>query len=321
VNFDTSEEQELLQETVRQFVENECPPSRVRGIFDGETGHDPAFWKGLMELGLGGLVVPEAFGGAGLQLIDLALVAEVLGYGGAPGPFFGHALATLALAEGGSDAQKRAWLPRLAAGEATGSIALAESGGAWQPEQWQVKADETVSGTKHFVPAASIADLLVVGCAGGRLALVERDAPGVCTQAYDGVDRARRMESAIFFQALKHQLADMAVALEPARGLYWYAAHAFDDVPEDAERTAALAKAHITDSAMQVARDAVEAHGGIGFTWECDVQIWFKRIMLEWGRWLRSSVLRARDGRGCISRRVLQAYLAKLNFLTNVPVR
>jgi alkylation response protein AidB-like acyl-CoA dehydrogenase len=337
VNFDTSEEQELLQETVRQFVENECPPSRVREVFDGETGHDPAFWKGLMELGLGGLVVPEAFGGAGLQLVDLALAAEVLGYGGAPGPFFGHALATLALAEGGSDAQKRAWLPRLAAGEATGSIALAESGGAWQPEQWQVKADETVSGTKHFVPAASIADLLVVGCAGGRLALVERDAPGVCTQAYDGVDRARRMESAIFdgarcallpdasvaarlrdaalvllaadafgagcrlvdmsvehaksreqfgvtighFQALKHQLADMAVALEPARGLYWYAAHAFDDVPEDAERTAALAKAHITDSAMQVARDAVEAHGGIGFTWECDVQIWFKRIMLD----------------------------------------
>jgi len=337
VNFDTSEEQELLQETVRQFVQNECPPTRVREVFDGETGHDPAFWKGLMELGLGGLVVPEVYGGAGLELVDLALVAEVLGYGGAPGPFFGHALATLALAEGGSDAQKRAWLPRLAAGEVTGSVALGESSGAWQPEQWQLTAGETLSGSKHFVPAASSADLLVVGCAGGRLALVERAAPGVRTQAYDGVDRARRMESVVFdaapcdplpsaavaarlrdaalvllaadafgagsrlidmsveyattreqfgvtighFQALKHQLADMAVDLEPARGLYWYAAHAFDGVPKDAERFAALAKAHITDRAMQVARDAVEAHGGIGFTWECDVQIWFKRIMLD----------------------------------------
>ena len=83
------------------------------------------------------------------------------------------------------------------------------------------------------------------------------------------------------FQALKHRLADMAVALEPARGLYWYAAHAFDHVPADAPRMAALAKAHITDQVMGIARDAVEAHGGIGFTWECDVQLWFKRAMLD----------------------------------------
>ena len=83
------------------------------------------------------------------------------------------------------------------------------------------------------------------------------------------------------FQALKHQLANMAVDIEPARGLYWYAAHAFDHVPEDAPRYAALAKSHITDRVIQVARDVVEAHGGIGITWECDVQIWFKRAMLD----------------------------------------
>jgi alkylation response protein AidB-like acyl-CoA dehydrogenase len=73
----------------------------------------------------------------------------------------------------------------------------------------------------------------------------------------------------------------MAVEIEPSRALFWYAAHAFDHIPEDAERAAALAKAHITDRAMQIARDAVEAHGGIGFTWECDVQIWFKRAMFD----------------------------------------
>ena len=83
------------------------------------------------------------------------------------------------------------------------------------------------------------------------------------------------------FQALKHQLANMGVEIEPARGLWWYAAHAYDHVPADAERYAALAKAHVTERAMQVARDVVEAHGGIGFTWECDVQIWFKRIMFD----------------------------------------
>jgi alkylation response protein AidB-like acyl-CoA dehydrogenase len=83
------------------------------------------------------------------------------------------------------------------------------------------------------------------------------------------------------FQALKHQLANMAVEIEPARALYWYAAHAFDHIQQEAPRSAALAKAHIADRAMQIARDAVEAHGGIGFTWECDVQLWFKRVMFD----------------------------------------
>jgi alkylation response protein AidB-like acyl-CoA dehydrogenase len=73
----------------------------------------------------------------------------------------------------------------------------------------------------------------------------------------------------------------MAVEVEPARGLYWYAAHAFDHLPEESERAAALAKAHLTDVFVEVARDAVEVHGGIGFTWECDVQIWFKRAMFD----------------------------------------
>jgi alkylation response protein AidB-like acyl-CoA dehydrogenase len=83
------------------------------------------------------------------------------------------------------------------------------------------------------------------------------------------------------FQALKHQLANMALSVEPSRGLYWYAAYAFDHEPDQSERTAAIAKAHITDGFMQVARDATEAHGGIGFTWECDVQMWFKRAMFD----------------------------------------
>jgi alkylation response protein AidB-like acyl-CoA dehydrogenase len=73
----------------------------------------------------------------------------------------------------------------------------------------------------------------------------------------------------------------MALSVEPSRGLYWYAAHAIDHAPDEAERVAAVAKAHITDVFMQVARDSVEAHGGIGFTWECDVQIWFKRAMFD----------------------------------------
>ncbi len=83
------------------------------------------------------------------------------------------------------------------------------------------------------------------------------------------------------FQAIKHQLANMAIQVDPVRYLVWYAAHAFDHVQSESERSAALTKAHATSVFMQTARDTVEAHGGIGFTWECDVQILFKRAMFD----------------------------------------
>jgi len=83
------------------------------------------------------------------------------------------------------------------------------------------------------------------------------------------------------FQAVKHQLANAATELEPARALLWYAAHAVDRLPERAPRAAAAAKSHVTDRALEVARDAVELHGGVGYTWESDVQIFFKRVLFD----------------------------------------
>ena len=76
MNFGLSEEQELLQETVRNYVANECPAPKLREIFDGDTGLDEDLWRGLVEMGIGGLAVPESYGGAGMEMIDLALVAE-----------------------------------------------------------------------------------------------------------------------------------------------------------------------------------------------------------------------------------------------------
>ncbi len=338
MNFDLTEEQDLLQETVRQFAANVCTPTRRRAIFDGPDGHDTELWRGLLELGLGAIAVPDEFGGAGLELLDLALAAEVLGAEAVPGPFLGHSLAGLAILHAGSDAQRKTWLPRLASGETLGTIAFAEGEGRWQPEDWTVAAGATLAGVKAHVPFGANADLFVVGTRGGGLALCERGARGLAVEALPGIDRTRRIaelrlastpcdvmpggpesvmrvrDAALVllaadafggaaklvdmsveyaktrqqfgvtigsFQGLKHQLAAMAVEVEPARGLYWYAAHAFDHVPGESERSAALAKAHLTQVYMQVARDAVEAHGGIGFTWECDVQIYFKRAMFD----------------------------------------
>src|SRR5262245_15539403 len=116
MHFGLTQEQLLLQETVRGFVAGECPAPRLREIFDSGTGHDPALWKGLAEIGVAGLTVPESFGGAGLGLLELALVMEEFGAGALPGPTFGHALACLAIPLAGTDAQRSRWLPDLASG-------------------------------------------------------------------------------------------------------------------------------------------------------------------------------------------------------------
>ncbi|MCA9512930.1 MAG: acyl-CoA dehydrogenase family protein, partial [Myxococcales bacterium] len=104
MRFELSDEQELVQESVRGFLDAECPVARLRAIYDADAPFDPALWKGMVELGLAGLHVGEEHGGAGLGALDLAVVAEVLGHGAAPGPFLGHALAARAIELAGSDA-------------------------------------------------------------------------------------------------------------------------------------------------------------------------------------------------------------------------
>jgi alkylation response protein AidB-like acyl-CoA dehydrogenase len=83
------------------------------------------------------------------------------------------------------------------------------------------------------------------------------------------------------FQAVKHQVADMATEIEPSLALCWYASHALDRIRDKSERHAALAKAHLADVFDRVARDATELHGGIGFTWEFDLHLWFRRAVFD----------------------------------------
>ena len=101
MNFDLSDEQRLLEESVEHFLANECPRSRVRELFDGDAGYDEKLWQGLAEMGVLGLHLPEEVGGAGLELLDLSIVAETMGRHATPGPFFEHALAAMAIDRGG----------------------------------------------------------------------------------------------------------------------------------------------------------------------------------------------------------------------------
>lgn len=339
MEFGLSEEQDLLQETVRQFVSEQCPPTHLHTVFDEGEGHDEDLWRGVAELGLCGLMLPEEFGGAELEALDLALVCEELAYGGFPGPFMMHSLAAHAMARGGDADQRGRHLPALAEGSRIATLALAEAEGAWHPEHWKTRCEGgLLYGSKRFVPHAALADLIVVGLADGSLAFIEAGAKGLSVIPEEGIDRMRPIGRLEFdgtpcellegeaglldriddvgltllaadafgsasrlidlaveytktreqfgrkvaeFQAVKHQLARLALEVEPTRALFWYAAHAVDHLPEEGARSAALAKSHIADRAIEAARAVVELHGGIGFTWECDVHLWLKRIMFD----------------------------------------
>jgi alkylation response protein AidB-like acyl-CoA dehydrogenase len=285
-----------------------------------------------MALGLGGLMLPEAQGGSGLGLLDAAMAVEVLGEGAATGPVIPHLMTVLALAKSRNEDAKAKFLPGLVAGEAIASLAFT---GNWLPETFEItEAGGKLSGIARFVPAAEVAQLFLVGVAGGKLALVEAG-PGVTVAPHSSIDHTRRMAQVSFeaapatlldtdvaavidaglvltaadalggaqkaldmsvayakerqqfgqpigrFQALKHQLATMALEVEPARAFVWYAAYAFDSGLPDARRLAALAKAHLTDRYVSVIRAAVAAHGGIGYTWEYDLAIWTRRSFVN----------------------------------------
>ena len=205
MDFGLSEDQELLSRSAAEFLAAECPPTLVREAAGSEDGYPRALYRKMAELGWLGLVVPESYGGAGLSTLDLSLLCEQLGRAVVPGPFFSSAvLATLAILHGGSAAQKKRWLPKLASGEAIGALALLEESDRIDAPGVAMKARARgggwlLSGTKLFVTDAHVADLLVVAARtagrdedGVTLFLVPRDTPGVKVLPLPSIDVTRR---------------------------------------------------------------------------------------------------------------------------------
>ncbi|MFZ4688000.1 MAG: acyl-CoA dehydrogenase family protein [Polymorphobacter sp.] len=127
-------------------------------------------------------------------------------------------------------------------------------------------------------------DSFVARAFDAALVLVAADALGGAQQATDmsvgyAKDRVQFGQPIGRFQALKHQLAHMALDVEPARALVWYAAYAHDAGLPDAARAAAMAKAHLADVYVRTTRAAIAAHGGIGYTWDYGLNYWFRRAV------------------------------------------
>ena len=164
MNFEFSEEQNLLREQAGAFLADNCPPAAVRAVLEGDAPCDRELWRKIAELGWTATTIPERHGGLGLSYLELCVIAEELGRVVAPVPFSSSAyLATEALLMAGSEAQKEAWLPRLASGAAIGAFALGEGAGEPSPRTLRTTATAgKLRGVKVPVADGDIADFAIV---------------------------------------------------------------------------------------------------------------------------------------------------------------
>ena len=210
MNFDFSDDQKMLKDQARKFLDDKCTLDHVRKILEGDAGHDDTVWKGLCELGFAGAAIPEEFGGLGLGPLELCVLAEELGRCVAPIPFSSSIyLAAEALKNFGDQGQKETWLPQLATGACIGTLAASE--GTQPPSPATVKttfADGKLNGTKIPVADAMIAGLAIVlantGGKGARalsLVAVDLSADGVSRREVETIDPTRGHGEIVFDNA------------------------------------------------------------------------------------------------------------------------
>ncbi len=203
MNFGFTEEQELLRQEVRKFLDGQCSLDEVRRVSETPNGYSSDHWKQLAELGWLGLVIPEGYGGAGLGWEELVVLLEETGRTLFPAPLVSTTLAASAILDLGDEAQKERWLPRIADGSCIGTLAWIEAGGRWGPKGIQLRGDAdggdfVLQGEKHFVPYGAQADMAIVAFRSGGdaelgLALVDLNASGVSVEDARTLDRTKRL--------------------------------------------------------------------------------------------------------------------------------
>ncbi|GAB7068041.1 acyl-CoA dehydrogenase family protein [Mycolicibacterium hodleri] len=284
----------MLRDTVAAIVAKHATSEAVRRAMDSERGYDDALWTLLCEqVGAAALVVPEELGGAGGELADAAVVVEALASALVPTPLLGTTLAELALLA--ADEPDVDALEALAAGTSIGTVVF-DRGYVLNGDVADVvlacvdgRLERWTSFTAHpavtMDPTRRLArvdagDTVTIGSDPGLadvaailMAAEQIGAAARCldlTVAYtkERVQFGRPIGS---FQALKHRMADLYVLVQTARALV-------DDAVADPSPTAAaLARVAASEAFTTVAGEAIQMHGGVGITWEYDVQLYFKR--------------------------------------------
>jgi alkylation response protein AidB-like acyl-CoA dehydrogenase len=197
MNFDLSDEQQLLGDEARRVLADRASYRRQRALFDSGEHWDAPLWREIAELGWLGAAIPEEFGGAGRTHFDLCVIAYELGRCVAPIPFASSiGLAAQAILLAGTPEQKSRYLPKLASGELVGTFAFAEGPGSPPDRPRGTRlAEGRLNGVKYPVPDAQIAHLAVVsavGSDGQALALVDLDQRGVTRTSLTSIDPGRQ---------------------------------------------------------------------------------------------------------------------------------
>jgi alkylation response protein AidB-like acyl-CoA dehydrogenase len=204
VEFELTDDQDLLRDTTRRFLERECPVARVREIAGAPAGFERALWKSTAELGWNGLLVDAVDGGCSVSgdgLVDAAIVAETLGAFVHPAPVISAIVVAMALSASGSAEQHDDVLPALIAGEIVVAWCLAGPEDSWTRSSSALRAEPkgtqlVLRGTRSFVEFASAADFLLAVVdaeRGPTQVLVPADAHGVTITPLDSIDLTRRL--------------------------------------------------------------------------------------------------------------------------------
>ena len=342
MNFEFSSDQMLLKDQARKFLESEESVKKAREVLEREQTHDESLWKSVVEMGWTATTIPEEFDGLGLGYLELCVIAEELGRSLAPTPFSSSVyLATEAMINLGSKEQQQNFLPKLAAGEITGTLAHNESTSSPTPENLscEIKSNK-LNGTKIAVTDGDVTNFAIVSAKEGNkvvLCIVDLSSKGVEVTNQNTLDPSRSHASINFksvdaeilgseqdgwaalqeildraavlfafeqlggaeacmdmakeyamgrfafgrpiasFQAIKHKIADMYIAVELARSNCYFGAWALSTDAPELPTAAATARVSASKAFYECSKENIQTHGGMGFTWEFDCHLYYRR--------------------------------------------
>jgi alkylation response protein AidB-like acyl-CoA dehydrogenase len=341
MRFHFNDDQLEFQRSVRAFLESECTADDLRNSIETETGRSRERWAKLAELGVVGILVPEEHGGLDMTWVDLVLPLEESGRAALPEPLVETAaVAPALLVESGNAKLCQTWLPRIAAGKSlvavghpinpcvadahVADLLLLDRGGeivAVEPADVRLERQpandparrlfrvEIGAGAKPVVVAREskakglldrALDSAALGTAAQQVGIAQR----LVDMAVDYAKARQQFGKPIgSFQAIKHMLASVQVAIEFARPLLYRAAYSIAAGTPDRSVDVSQAKAASSDAALAAAKAALQVHGAIGYTWEVDLHFWMKRawaLEAAWGTsaWHRGRVADAVLGGG-----------------------
>jgi alkylation response protein AidB-like acyl-CoA dehydrogenase len=295
MRFAFTDDQTLFADGLRDLLAKECTPARVRAAWDDGTGQDAALWDHLAEMGVFGMLVPEAAGGLGGTEVDLVLLLEELGRAAAPGPILESAAVVApvlgdAAVVGTAALDGSPYVPHAH----VASVVLVPGGVLRLDDATLAPVDGIDGGRRLFTVEGGAVDPLdydvelafdrgALAAAAYLVGLGERMIDVAAEYARQREQYGRPIG---VNQAVKHLLADALLKVEFAKPAVYRAAWSVAERDPTRSRDVSMAKVFAGDAAYRSSRSAMQVHGAIGYTWEADLQLWMKKawaLQRAWG--------------------------------------